>query len=76
MIIKIDAVEKDLVSETLLKLGLKFRFFTIENNPLLLQCEVDDISAACAFHIGRSVQLTAQMHEEMRQVKRFPYNLI
>jgi hypothetical protein len=71
MIIKVPSSEKDIVAEMCLKMRFKYRFFTNEINPLLSQCEIDFMSAECAYHFGRSVQLRIEMEEDKERIKKF-----
>lgn len=75
-LIKFAAKEKDIHAKYLLELGYKYRIFTMENNPLLLQCEIDDMPQACLYHLGRSIQLIVEMEQGKERLKKFPYNLI
>lgn len=76
MIIKIPIAEKDIVSELCIKLNYKFRFLTMENNPLLVQCQIDEISEECSYHFGRMVQLKVEMECSVSRIKKFPYNIL
>ena len=61
MIVKVEPEESDLLEYTCAVFGLQFYRFTIENNPLLFQCEIknddgQDIDAETAWLLCSSVR--------------------
>lgn len=75
LIIKLDAKEKDIHAEYLTNLGFRHSFFTMENTPGLLQCEILDIPDACVYHFGRGIQLLVEREDGKKQMKKFPNNI-
>jgi hypothetical protein len=78
MIVKIDTRDKDAVISTCIKLKHSYKFYTIENNSNMLQCEIrrddgEEISGALGYHFGRMVQLEVEIREGKERVKRFPF---
>lgn len=76
MIIKIDIREKDIIHELCTTLDLKYRFLTMENNSLMVQCEIYNISPETSFHFGRMTQLRIEQEHSKERLKKFPYNII
>lgn len=75
-IIKLPTSEKDIHAKYLTNLGCKHRFFTMENTPGLLQCEIEDMPEECLYHFGRGIQLLVEMECGNQRLKRFPYNIL
>lgn len=75
-IIKFPTKEKDIHAKYLLELGYKYRIFTMENTPGLLQCEIEDMPDVCLYHYGRSIQLMVEMEQSNERLKRFPFNIL
>lgn len=75
LIIKLPASEKDIHVEYLTLLGCKHRFFTMENTPGLLQCEIEDMPEECLYNFGRGVQLMVEREDGKKRVRKFPNNI-
>lgn len=76
MIIKVPKSEQEIVRELCITMDYKCRFFTMENNNLMVQCEVIGISAECSYHFGRMIQLKIEQEQGKERLKKFPYNIL
>lgn len=52
-LVKIDKADKEVVEKTLAGCLVSCRFYTIENNELMLQCEIDSDSPSVLWSLGK-----------------------
>lgn len=52
-IVKIEKQYRDLIEKTLMDSRYAFRFYTMEQNGQLLQCEIDSDSPSVLWHLGK-----------------------
>lgn len=68
IIVKISSTEKDVIEKSMLEVGYQVKFYTMENNPNLVQCEIPCDDPNLMWHLGKMCghAIAVDIHDKYR----------